>query len=37
MFELQSCQISSESDIQSKAAPKRPNKGSTPTKEVHLQ
>ena len=33
---LQSCQISSESDLHSKSASKRPNKGSTPTKEVRL-
>ena len=33
---LQSCQISSESDIQSKSASKRPNKGGTQTKEVRL-
>ena len=33
---LQSCQISSESDIQSKSASKCPNKGGTPTMEVRL-
>ena len=33
---LQSCQISSESDIQSKSASKCPNKRGTPTKEVRL-
>ena len=33
---LPSCQISSESDLHSKSASKRPNKGSTPTKEVRL-
>ena len=34
---LQSCQISSESDLQSKLASKCPNKRGTPTKEVRLQ
>ena len=33
---LQSCQISSESDIQAKSASKYPNKGGTPTKQVRL-
>ena len=32
----QSCQISSESDIQSKSASKCPNKGGTQTKKIHL-
>ena len=34
---LQSCQVSSKSDIQSKSVSKCPNKGGTPTKEVRLQ
>ena len=34
---LQSCQISSESDLQSKSTSKCPNKRGTPTKEVRLQ